>query len=389
LIATEVALSLVLLIGAGLLLNSFVRLSFVPPGINTENGLAMRIALPSQKYPDAERRAAFFEPVMERINGLPGVEYSGVTQTLPLAGYMPEIAFSIGGPPRLGENAHPVGMDFCTAGYFQAAGIPILKGRTFDRRDKPGAPGVIIINAALADQYFPNENPLGKRLYLLEPREGSVDARWEIVGIVGNVHQHGLTEPVQPCVYRPLSYSFIWHGGNLIIRSANEPDALVRSVRQAVLDVDPSQPVANIQTLKEIVASSVAQRRFLLSVVGGFAGAALLLAAIGLYGVMAYAVSQRTREIGVRVALGAKNRDVITMVVGQGMRIVAVGLALGLIGAFGLSHLLRGLLFGVNPTDLTTFVAVPLVLLAVTLFACWLPARRAAKVDPMEALRYE
>ena len=389
LIAAEVALSLMLLIGAGLLLNSFVRLSFVPPGINAEHGLAMRIDLPSQKYPDAERRAVFFEQVMERINGLPGVEYSGVTQTLPLAGYCPETMFTILGRAPQDGTRYTVGMDFSTAGYFQAVGIPLLKGRTFDQRDKADAPGVVVVNETLAREYFPNEDPIGKRLHLLEPNTGRMDAEWEIVGIVGNVHQHGLTEPVKPCVYRPLSRSFIWHGGNLIVRSANDPAALVKSVRQAVLDVDPSQPVANVQTLKEIVAMSVAQRRFLLCVVGGFAAAALLLAVIGLYGVMGYAVSQRTREIGVRMALGAQRRDVIGMVVGQGMRLVAVGVGLGLVGAFALSRMLQSFLYEIKPSDPLTFALIPLVLSAVALVACWIPARRASKVDPMIALRYE
>ena len=388
LIASEVALSLVLLIGAGLLLNSFVRISFVPPGIKPENGLTMRIALPEKKYPDAERRAAFFQQVMERIDRLPGVEGSGVTQTLPLAGYCPETSFSISGKPQREDNIYSVGMDFCTAGYFQAVGIPLLKGRTFDRRDKIGAPGVVLINEALAREYFPNEDPLGKHLYLYSGM-GKTDAGWEIVGIVGNVHQHGLTEPVKPCVYRPLSYSFIWHGGNLMIRAANDPAALVKSVRQTVLEVDPNQPVANVQTLKEIVRKSLSQRSFILALIGGFAGAALLLAAIGLYGVMGYAVSQRTREIGVRMALGARQRDVVSMVIGQGMRIVLIGLAVGMIGAVGLSRLLQGFLFEIKPTDPTTFVAVPLILLAVALFACWLPARRAARLAPMVALRTE
>ena len=349
----------------------------------------MRIALPEKKYPNAERRAAFFEQAIERIDRLPGIESSGVTQTLPLAGYCPESTFAISGQPLQPETVYPVDFDFCTPGYFQTAGIPLLKGRAFDRRDKVGALRVVIVNEALAREYFPNEDPLGKRLHL-EPVPGKTTADWEIVGMVGNVHQHGLAEAVRPCVYRPLSFSFIWSGGNLVIRTADDAAVLVKRVQRAVLEVDPNQPVANIQTLKEIVSKSMSQRRLILSMVSGFAGTALLLASIGLYGVMGYAVSQRTREIGVRMALGARQRDVIAQVLGQGMRIVLIGLGLGLAGALGLARLLKGLRFEVKPTDPMTFVAVPLILLGlVALLACWLPARRASKVDPMEALRQE
>ena len=385
-IAIEVALSFVLLIGAGLLLNSFVRVSSVPPGIRSENALTMRISLPQKKYPDWEHRAAFFDQVIERIDGLPGIEAAAIVQTPPLAGYRPETAFSISGRP-LGPNAiQPVGMDFCTPDFFRAAGIPLLKGRSFTRQDKIGQPRVAIINQALAREYFPNENPLGKRLQL-EPGRDELYAEWEIVGVVGDVRQHGLAEPAKPGVYRPLAFSYFGNGGSLIVKSSSNPLVLVASIRRTVLEVDPNQPVTDVQTLDDVVAKSVAQRRFVLGLIGGFACAALLLAAIGLYGVVAYAVSQRTQEIGIRLALGAARRDIFALVLGEGLKLVGLGIFFGVSAALGLTRVLTNMLYEVRPTDLSTFLGVSLVLSIVALFASWLPARSAMKLDPMEALR--
>jgi predicted permease len=387
-IAVEVALSFVLLIAAGLLLNSFVRVSSVPPGIGLDNAMTMQISLPQKKYPNWERRAAFFGQVIERIAGLPGIEASGVLQTPPLAGYRPETAFSISGRPP-GPNAiQPVGMDFCTPDFFRAAGIPLIKGRRFGLRDTVGQPRVAIINQALAREYFPNEDPLGKRLQL-EPGRDDLYAEWEIVGVVGDVRQHGLTEPAKPGVYRPLAFSYFGNGASLIVRSSVNPLALMNSIRQAVLEVDPNQPVTDVRTLEDVVANSMAQRRFALGLIGGFAGAALLLAAIGLYGVVAYTVSKRTQEIGIRIALGAARGNILALVLGQGMKLVGLGIFIGMAAAVGLTRLLRNMLYEVQPTDFSTFLGVALVLSIVAMFASWLPARRAMKLDPVAALRSE
>ena len=388
LIVAEVALSLILLVGAGLLLNSFVRLSNVPPGVNARNVLTMQVALSDKKYPDSERRAALFERALERIENLPGVEAAGVTGTMPMAGWWQNTTFSIIG--RAGQPAvgYDTDFDFCTPDYFRSAGIPLVKGRAFSMRDKAGAPGVVMINEALAREHFPNEEPLGKRIHL-ELFTGKIDAGWEIVGIVGNVHQRGLGERVRPCVYRPYSFSFGVSGGNLVIRTKGAPLSMAESVRKAILEIDPTQPMLNVRTLDEVIAALVAQRRFVLLLLGGFAGVALLLAANGLYGVIAYAVAQRTREIGIRMALGATRRDVLSLVLRQGIKLAGIGVVVGIAAALGLTRGLAKLLYEVRAIDLPTFTGVSLVLLLVALLASWLPARRAARVDPMVALRHE
>ncbi len=386
LIVSEVALALILLIGAGLLLNSFFRLSNVSPGVNPKNALIMQISLPDKKYPNAERRAAFFQQAAERIENLPGVDAAGVTRTMPLAGFAPSAYFSIIDRSGRPESSYMTDFDFCTPGYFRAAGIPLRAGRLFDQGDRPGAARAVIINETLARQYFPNENPLGKLIHL-EVFAGKIDEGWEIVGIVGDVRQRGQAKEVRPCVYRPQAFSFSGGDGHIVIRTARAPLAMADSARKAILEVDPSQPVANIRTMEDALGASVAERRFITILLGGFAAASLLLTAIGLYGVIAYGVSQRTHEIGVRIAMGAQARDVLQLVVGHGMKLALIGVSLGLIGSLALTRLLKALLYGVSATDPVTFAVVASLILGVALLACFIPARRAAKVDPLVAIR--
>ena len=384
LIVSEVALALMLLVGGGLLLNSFYRLSKVSPGFNPQQALTMQLSLPGNKYADDARRVASFAQIVERIEALPGVEAAGLSFSLPLAGGPPDTFFTIKGRVDGPQPGYGADFDFCTPHYFRAMGIPLIRGRLFDERDVTSAARVTLINEALAREYFPNEDPLGQHF----TEENNT---WEIVGIVGDVRLRGLADKVRPLFYRPQSFgSAYWNIlANLVVRTAPAPGGRAENIRQAILGLDPDQPVANVRTMEDVIAASVAQRRFILMLLGVFAGAALLLAAIGLYGVIAYAVSQRTREIGLRMALGATRSDVLGLVLRQGMKLAATGILLGVIGALGLTRVLVNLLYEIKPTDPLTFVGVSLVLLVVALLASWLPARRAAKVDPMEALRYE
>ncbi len=378
LVVAEVALALMLLVGAGLLLKSFLRLSNVSPGFNPQNALTMQISLSGKKYPDAARRNAFFEQILERIKALPGVEAAGLAATLPVASGPFGGSFKVEGRSGALEGGE-ADFDYCTPNYIRALGIPLLKGRFFDERDTARSPRVVIVSEELTRAYFPNEEPLGQRLQI--DKES-----WEVVGVVGDARNHGLTEKVRPRYYMPQPFSQ-FGSGHLVVRTAGPPLALAENVRKAILAVDAEQPVASVRTLEDVIAAHVAQRRLTLRLIGLFATVALLLAAIGLYGVIAYVVALRTHEIGIRVALGARTHDVLKLVVRQGMTLVGVGLFIGLIGALSLSRFIAGQLHEVSAVDPATFALVSLLLAGVALLACYIPARRAARVDPLVALR--
>ena len=382
LVIGEVALALVLLVGAGLLLHSFSRLLDVSPGFNPDRALTLQLSLSNQKYPDNARRVAFFNRVAEGVAALPGVEAAGLSRSLPLLGGVPDVFFRIPGRANHREPGYDMLYDFCTADYFRAMEIPLLRGRFFTEREVATAARVAIINIAAVHDLFPGEDPLGRQI-------SHNTNTYEIVGIVGDVRMRSLTRSAMPMIYRPQAPDQSWRSATLVVRTHRSPLALTESVRQVIGEIDPSQPVANVRTLDDVVNASVAQRRLTLVLLASFAAIALLLAAIGLYGVIAYVVTQRTREFGIRFALGARRRDVLQLVMSQGMKLVIIGLLLGVVGAFSLTHLLTRLLYEIKPTDPITFIGVSAVLLTVALVASWLPARRAARVHPMEALRYE
>jgi putative ABC transport system permease protein len=380
-IVSEVALALVLLVGAGLLFKSFYRLQAVQPGYDPRNVLALDLSLDAQSYPDGERRAAFVHQIFERINSLPGVEASGMATTLPLIGWGYVGMIKVDGRADQPESGYTVAYDFIAGDYFRAMGIPVLGGRTFAERDNStNAPRVAILNEAFVRRFFPGEDPIGKRVeFWSKP--------WEVVGVVGNVRHDGLDGQPNERIYVPQAFC-PWTG-SLIVRTSQDPLSLADPVRKAIQFLDPDQPVANLRTLKDMVIDSIAQRRLTLLLVGIFASAALVLAAIGLYGVMAYSVTQRTHEIGIRMALGAQPRDVLRLIVRHGLLLTLLGLIVGLAGSLALTRFLTKQLYEVAPTDPTAFFIVSLVLVAVAFLATFIPALRATKVDPLVSLRYE
>ena len=386
LIVSEVALSLMLLAGAGLLINSFWRLLQTDAGFNPKGVLALDIPLSRDRYKTPEQRAAAFQQLIARMKTVPGVRDASVVSNVPLTDFDVEISFNVEGraPYKPGEETVA---DYTVAGadYFRTMDIALLRGRVFTDSDTANSPQVMVVSKAFTKVYFPNEDAIGKRIIL----DGPNNTPREIVGIVEDVRRKGLDKALQPEMY----FSFVQKPErrlNLVIRSTTEDASqLTQAARAEVKAFDPQQIIWRAQTLEQLLSTSVAPRKFNMMLLGIFAGVALVLAAVGLYGVMSYSVSWRTQEIGIRMALGAKRTDVLRMVVRQGMTMTLIGLALGLVGVIAFSRVMVGMLYGVSPTDPLTFAGVSMVLLVVALLACLIPARRATRVDPIVALRSE
>ena len=403
LVIAEIAISLVLLVGAGLMMRSFLGLRQVNSGINPEGVLTMNIGLPGAKYRTPEARLGFFKQLLERVRAIPGVQSAGTNSGLPLTGSNWGRSLTVEGFPVLSVGEAPA-INHCVISpdYFRTMGISILKGRDFDERDiaPPTAPtgavrgetvpapttGVTIIDERLAREYWPDQDPIGKRIRFGPPENNEP---WHtIVGVVAEVKHERLDASTRKSVYLPHAQVPIG-GARLAIKTTAKPESLIGAVRNQVRELDADLPLTRIMTMNEVVARSVWQQRLYTALFGVFAAVALILATVGIYGVMSYAVTQRTREIGLRMALGAQRTDVLKLVVGHGVVVTAIGLGVGLGAAVGLTRLMSSLLFNVTATDPITFVAVSVVLAGVALGACFVPARRAAKVDPMVALRYE
>jgi len=388
LVVSEMAVALVLLSGSGLLVRSFLRLQSIEPGIRIEDVLTVRLWTPDASYPDGAKQAQFYAEVLRRVGALPGVEAVAATTDLPLSGIDSYLGFQIEGRPApTAAESTDGGYHQVSPGYFRALGIPILRGRALVETDASGAPEVAVISRTMADRYWPGEDPVGKRISYGTNERGEVT--WTIiVGVVGDVKQKGLHADPRPEAYVPLAQSPSRYM-TLVVRSRLDPAALSETVRREVRAVDPEVPAYGVKTLREVLDGSLAARRFNMTLLAIFAAVAVALASIGLYGVIAYMVTQRTHEIGLRLALGARPADILRMVVGHGMALALGGVVTGVLGAFALTRALASLLVGVTVTDGWTFGTVALLLSAVAFLASYLPARRAARVDPMAALRSE
>jgi putative ABC transport system permease protein len=387
----EIALSLVLLVGAGLLGRSFLLLSEVRPGFEPEHVLSTDLSLAKAKYPQPKQKQAGFAEIVKRASAIPGVEAAAVIYPLPLSGDSNSGTFLIAGRPALRPEDKPTSNHrVISPDYFRALNIRLSTGRPFDDRDTQHAPPVIIVNETFARRYFAGTEALGQHIIIEgEGGDNAVPPAREIVGIAGDVRHEGLDTESGAEYYVPYTQApepFM----SLVVRSsADNPGSLAAVVRETIKQMDKDQYVAAIQPMTKLIVNSVARRRFNALLTGLFAIVALLLASIGIFGVLNYTVAQRTQEIGLRVALGAQTRDVLRLVLGQGVRLILFGLAVGLAASFALTRVLAGMLFGVKPTDPLTFGAVSLLLSSVALLACYIPARRATKVDPLVALRYE
>jgi putative ABC transport system permease protein len=388
LVVGEIALALVLLVGAGLMMKSLMRLLEVDPGFDPKNVLTFSVSLPAAKYDQNEEVYAFHHQLISRLESLPGVKGAGTVTVIPLIGGNTTRFYDAAQPRPAPGGETEANLREVSDNYFRVLGVPLIAGRHFTERDNADAPGVLIVNQTLAKRVFPNGDAVGQRLIF----SGDDSTPNQIVGVVGNEKVNGLAEQTTPVVYYPfLQDTTPALTKNLVVRTAGDPAALVSAIRNECRELEPGLTVAQVMTMEQIIANSPStfMRRYPALLIGVFAAVALLLAAIGIYGVMSYSVSQQTREIGVRLALGARKLDVLRLVIGRGMLLALAGVGVGVVAAFGLTRLMTGLLFGVEASDPATFGLIALLLVMVALLACYVPARRASKIDPLTALRHE
>lgn len=399
LVVAELALALVTLIGAGLLMTSFLKLQAVDPGFNPANLLTITTSVAGAPQYAGPARETYYRQLTERLTALPGVESVSAINHLPLAGDTWGTGLTIEGRP-LPSPGHGIEVVFRVSrpDYFRTMGIPLRAGRDFTERDSADAPGVVILNETLARRQWPDEDPVGKRVTLDDPRDSSRAPQWmTVVGVVKDVKQESWVDAPSSEIYVPFQQSRGFFSGTarqyasmtIVVRTKVEPTSLAVGAQETVRALDRNLPVSNVVTMEQVIADALWQPRFNLQLIGLFAGAALVLAAIGLYGVMSYTVAQRTHEVGLRLALGAQRRDVIGLVLRQGMKLTLLGVTIGLLASAALTRLMANMLFAVSATDVKTFAIIALVLVAVALVACFVPARRATRIDPMAALRYE
>ncbi len=382
LVVIESAVAVMLLVGAGLLVRSLIQLQNTSPGFDAHNVMTMNLTLSREKYSTPEKASSFFQELEGRVRGLPGVESVGLVTELPLSGQLNDMPFTVEGrPPVTIDQAFDADFRRVNQHYLSTLRIPLLRGRNFTEQEVRQSAKVLLISELLASQVFPNEDPLNKRLIMVMGPQP-----WEIIGIVGDIRDRALETQPFPAMYMP---TYANGRTNLVIRTKGDPTSITTAVRKEVHAIDPDQPVADVKTMEQWLETAVAAPRYRTLLLGLFALLALVLASTGIYGVMSYSVAQRTHEIGVRMALGARQLDVMKLVVRQGMGLVLIGVAVGLAGAFALTRVMSSLLFGVGAKDPVTFVVVATLLTLVALVACYVPARRATRVDPLVALRYE
>jgi len=381
----EISLSLVLFVGAGLLVRSFRQMTAIQAGFDASNVLTAKVALPMNVYQNPDQIRTFYDGLVSQVQALPGVQSAGIAGSLPLRGASRITSVQVEGQeasPFFGAHAQVAMIVGVSPGYFSALRTPLRQGRFLNDGDGATSPQVLVVNQTFADQYFKNQNPIGRRV------QAGPQGYATIVGVVADSKQRGLAGDIMPEIFAPAS-QFPFQMMTLVVRTAVDPTSLVSAIRQRVSGLDRNVPLYGVETMDDVLAAELASQRFNAAALGAFAGLAVLLAAVGIYGVMAYSVSQRTREIGVRMALGAEQSNVLRLVLGQGLRLVIVGVVIGLGASFWLTRFMRTLLYGVKPVDAMTFAFVTLALVGVSVLACWVPARRATRVDPLTALRYE
>jgi putative ABC transport system permease protein len=387
LVVSELAIAVILLVGAGLLIQSLWRLRQVSPGFESENLLTLVVGIPEVKYP-TERQAQFYHELVARVQSLPGVRSAGAVIPLPLSGDLFRISFETEGRPVAKGDQPSADFFVIGNGYFKTLGVSMLQGRDFNERDNKQAPAVIIVNQAFARKFFPDEDPIGKRIKPGISTDTDKPAMREIVGVVSDIRNRNLSSELRPGYFVPAS-QIPFNQMTIVVRTTNDPHSLITAVQNEVHSMDRELPVFNVKTMDEYISATVAAPRFNATLLVLFASVALVLTIVGLYGVMSYSVAQRTNEIGIRMALGAQTRDVLRLIVSQGFKLVLLGLAIGLAGAFALMRVIASLLFGVTAKDPLTFATVAVLLAVVALLACYIPARRATRLDPLNALRYE